>query len=166
MVHNLCIYTDKQYIKLQETPETVPDGETPQTITLVSYEENVDYVKPGDRIEISGIYRAQGVRLNTKMRTTKSVFKTYMDVLSYQIKSQKEGVVIEGQNEENKGHLYNEEKRQKFIELANQENIYQKLVCSLAPSIYENDDVKKGIMCQLFGGSQKNFSQSSKGRFR
>jgi DNA replication licensing factor MCM4 len=45
-------------------------------------------------------------------------------------------------------------------------NIYERLTKSIAPSIWENEDVKKGILCQLFGGSQKDFSQSGKGRFR
>jgi DNA replication licensing factor MCM4 len=28
------------------------------------------------------------------------------------------------------------------------------------------EDVKKGILCQLFGGRVKEFSQTGKGRFR
>jgi len=40
------------------------------------------------------------------------------------------------------------------------------LVDSLAPSIWESNDVKKGILCQLFGGVSKEFSQSGRGRFR
>ena len=34
-------------------------------------------------------------------------------------------------------------------------DIYQKLTASVAPSIWQMDDVKKGILCQLFGGSSK-----------
>jgi len=41
------------------------------------------------------------------------------------------------------------------------------LVRSLAPSIWENEDVKKGILCQLFGGTEKNFDvDNTRGRFR
>ena len=29
IIHNLCQFTDKQYVKLQEQPETVPEGDTP-----------------------------------------------------------------------------------------------------------------------------------------
>lgn len=32
-------------------------------------------------------------------------------------------------------------------------NVYERLVESFAPSIWEMDDVKKGILCQLFGGT-------------
>jgi len=32
LIHNSCMYSDKQHVKLQETPEAVPEGETPQTV--------------------------------------------------------------------------------------------------------------------------------------
>ena len=34
-------------------------------------------------------------------------------------------------------------------------DIYAKLVASLAPSVWQMDDVKRGILCQLFGGTTK-----------
>jgi len=37
MVHNRCTFSDKQHIKLQETPESVPEGETPQTMHIVAH---------------------------------------------------------------------------------------------------------------------------------
>lgn len=49
---------------MQETPEAVPEGETPQTVSLCAYEDLVDYIKPGDRVEVVGIYRALGKRIN------------------------------------------------------------------------------------------------------
>ena len=36
----------------------------------------------------------------------------------------------------------------------------------LAPSIYENDDIKKGILLQLFGGTKKDFQNTGRGKFR
>ena len=35
-----------------------------------------------------------------------------------------------------------------------------------APSIYENDDIKKGILLQLFGGTRKDFTHAGRGKFR
>ena len=34
-------------------------------------------------------------------------------------------------------------------------DIYDKLTASLAPSIWQMEDVKKGVLCQLFGGTTK-----------
>ena len=39
---------------MQETPESIPEGETPHTVTLACYDELVDVAKPGDRVEITG----------------------------------------------------------------------------------------------------------------
>ena len=45
----MSIFSDKQHVKVQETPESVPEGETPQTIHLCAYEDLVDHVRPGDK---------------------------------------------------------------------------------------------------------------------
>jgi len=45
-------------------------------------------------------------------------------------------------------------------------DIYEQLTRSLAPSIWELDDVKKGILSQLFGGTNKEFKSTSGARFR
>jgi len=83
LIHNQCMFSDKQHIKMQETPEAVPEGETPQTLQMCAYEDLVDHVKPGDRVEVVGIYRAHGIRLNSTMRTLKNVYKTYIDVIGF-----------------------------------------------------------------------------------
>ena len=33
--------------------------------------------------------------------------------------------------------------------------IYERLAASIAPSIWQLEDVKKGVLCQLFGGVSK-----------
>ena len=40
------------------------------------------------------------------------------------------------------------------------------LLNPVAPSIYENEDIKKGILCQLFGGANKDFADTGRGKFR
>lgn len=49
-------------------------------------------------------------------------------------------------------------------EMAQDPAIYAKLAASLAPSVYEMEDVKKGLLLQLFGGC--NFDLGSEGRKR
>ena len=55
--------------------------------------------------------------------------------------------------------------KEQVLELSKDDQVYERLTRALAPNIYEHDDVKKGIL-QLFGGANKNFKQSGKGRFR
>ena len=83
MIHNFCMFNDKQHVKMQETPDTVPDGATPQTVHLCAYEDMVDFVKPGDRVDVVGIYRAQGKRMSSETRMLKNVYFTYIDVIAY-----------------------------------------------------------------------------------
>ncbi len=40
-------------------------------------------------------------------------------------------------------------------DLSKDPQIYKRLVASIAPNVWEMDDVKKGLMVQLFGGSGK-----------
>lgn len=39
--------------------------------------------------------------------------------------------------------------------LAREPDIYEKLTASVAPGIWQLDDIKKGLLCQLFGGTTK-----------
>lgn len=191
MMHNLCMFSDKQHIKMQETPESVPEGETPQTLHMCAYEDLVDYVKPGDRVEVVGIYRAIGCRVNAGMRILKNIYRTYVDVIGY-VKTDKRRYENDYQepaaakqddqdmeaeeplddeeqdqglnNEHDAG--FSEEQIKKFKELSQNPNLYDMLIDALAPSIWEAHDVKKGILCQLFGGCSKTFNASGRGRFR
>src|SRR5260370_12358291 len=58
LVHNRCEFADRQVIRLQETPDAVPDGQTPHTVSLSVYDELVDVAKPGDRLVVTGIFRS------------------------------------------------------------------------------------------------------------
>lgn len=61
---------------------------------------------------------------------------------------------------------FTEKDIEEFKEFAKKPRAYERLCEVFAPSIWENDDVKKGVLCQLFGGANKSFSQSGRGRFR
>jgi len=89
---------------MQETPETVPEGETPYTIHVCAYEDLVDYVKPGDRIEVIGIYKAMGVRVDSAKRTLKNVYRTYIDVINY-IKTDQKRLNVNTNEEKNKEEM-------------------------------------------------------------
>jgi len=162
LVHNRSIFNDKQHVKLQETPDTMPEGETPLNVHLCCYDELVDHIKPGDRVEVVGIFRAQGIRLNPKQRTTRSIYRTYVDVVSFEKSKNKEFNLIE----EGQEIAISDEMRREIENLSKNPDIYNLLVDSLAPSIWENDDVKKGLLLQLFGGVNKDFATSGRGRFR
>ena len=82
ILHNMCQFTDKQYIKLQELPELVAEGESPSSLTAISYDCNVDKYRPGDRLELIGIYRAHGAKVDKYKGSLRALFNTYLDVIS------------------------------------------------------------------------------------
>ena len=69
--------------------EDMPAGQTPHTVVVFAHGDMVDKVMPGDRVTISGIYRAQPLRPNPKMRNVKAVYKTHIDVVHYRKLDQK-----------------------------------------------------------------------------
>ncbi|KAF4967869.1 hypothetical protein FSARC_4668 [Fusarium sarcochroum] len=179
IVHNRCSFEDKQVIKLQETPDAVPAGQTPHSVSVCVYNELVDFCKAGDRVELTGIFRVSPVRVNPRQRALKSVHKTYVDVLHIQkvdkkrmgadpstlgIAGEEESETVENGIEETRRISIEDE--QKIRETAARDDIYDLLARSLAPSIYEMDDVKKGILLQLFGGTNKSFQKGGSPKYR
>lgn len=161
LVHNLCVFTDKQYIKLQELPENIPDGTTPSEVTLILYDDMVDMVRPGDKIEVVGIFRAQPVRASINKRIYRSVFRSYMDVVSLVSVSKKNGNEIIDKDELDKKNFTTSQIAH-LQALSKNKDLYNMLVRSFAPSIYENEDVKKGLLCQLFAGTPKRTTGGNK----
>lgn len=174
IVHNRSGFGDKQVIKLQETPDSVPAGQTPHSVSICAYDELVDFCKAGDRVKITGIFRCSPVRVNPRQRTLKSVFKTYVDVLHIQ-KTDKKRMGIDASTVDGEEQMYGdveetrkitEEEEEKIKATAARPDIYELLSRSLAPSIFEMDDVKKGILLQLFGGTNKSFEKGGSPKYR
>ncbi|CAL1709698.1 unnamed protein product [Somion occarium] len=184
LVHNRCEFADRQVIRLQETPDAVPDGQTPHTVSLSVYDELVDVSKPGDRLVATGIYRSVPVRINPRQRTLKSLFKTFLDVVHIRLGTDDQlgfdkstrpaggdripGVGgVGGFEDEEDDNAADREQRltkqaqieAKLKDLSRRPDIYELLARSLAPSIWALEDVKKGILLQLFGGTNKSIAR-------
>jgi len=156
IVHNRSAFSDKQLVRLQETPDEVPAGQTPASVLTFCYDDLVDSVQPGDKVEVTGVLRAQSARVHPKISKVKSVYKTYVDVIHYrkitgmENDKTKEDLMKSGGG---KGQWTSARIRE-LEALSRDPAIYEKLTASLAPSIWELDNIKKGILCMLFGGNQ------------
>jgi DNA replication licensing factor MCM4 len=176
IVHNRCVFSNKQVIKLQETPDRVPDGQTPHSVSLCVYDDLVDVCKAGDRVEITGVFKCNQVRINPRQRSVKNIFKTYIDcVFIKKVDKRRMGIDISTLEEElseqasggkEEVRKVSAEEEAKIIETGARPDVYDLLSRSLAPSIYEMDDVKKGILLQLFGGTNKSFEKGGSPKYR
>jgi len=184
IIHNDCKFTDRQVLKLQETPELVPDGETPQNVAIVVFDDLVNQVRPGDRVQVTGIYRAAPVQRIRNWRMCSSVYRTYVDAIALEYAKRAEAPIMDTtvltqelpklSEERDLDPAHNSEDdirwNRRIRELGAEtddtgnQTIVGKLINSFAPSIFEEDEVKKGLLCQLFGGTAKPVS--SKGRCR
>jgi DNA replication licensing factor MCM4 len=62
--------------------------------------------------------------------------------------------------------IYKEDIKKEVEKLKKNPNIYDILINSFAPSIWENETVKRGLLLQLFGGVNKDFTKFGQGKFR
>lgn len=176
IVHNRSGFANKQVIKLQETPDSVPDGQTPHSVSLCVYDELVDVCKAGDRVEVTGLFKCNQVRINPRQRTVKNIFKTYIDCMHIQkVDKRRVGIdtstIEEELAEQAAGGIeetrkVSEEEEAKIKATSVRSDVYELLSRSLAPSVFEMEDVKKGILLQLFGGTNKSFQKGGSPKYR
>ncbi|GAM17420.1 hypothetical protein SAMD00019534_005950 [Acytostelium subglobosum LB1] len=174
LVHNRCTFGEKQFVKLQETPDAIPEGETPHTVSMFIHSELIDIGKPGDRVEITGVFKANPSKSSATTQYLRAIYKTYIDVVH--IKKIEKVRNDEGGNGSVESNLQlmeslddveiTLEREKELKELSQRSDIYDLVTRSLAPSIWELEDIKKGILCQLFGGSNKNFQEEGGNRIR
>ncbi|MFH4981295.1 hypothetical protein AB6A40_008004 [Gnathostoma spinigerum] len=160
LIHNRSIFMDKQIIKLQESPDDMPAGQTPHTVTLFAHGNLVETVQPGDRIAVTGIYRAMPIRVNPRMRNLNSVYRTNIDVLHFRKTDQGRLHQLED------GTHLTDERIAMILNLSKKPDVVERLSLAIAPSIFEHDDIKKGILCLLFGGTRKDDESGNRTKLR
>jgi replicative DNA helicase Mcm len=135
-------FINSQELRMQERPEDLPPGQLPRAIDVKLFEDLVDIARPGDRISLTGIVRAEQEILSrgTRLRT----FDLFLDANFLDI-SGKESEIVE---------ITAEEEAQ-ILEMAKDPWIHRKLLSSLAPSIYGYEAIKESILYLLFGAVHK-----------
>ncbi|GKB63043.1 DNA replication licensing factor MCM4, partial [Tanacetum coccineum] len=78
-INEPTMLVDKQIVRFQETPDEIPEGGTPLTMSLLMHDKLVNAAKPGDRVEITRIYKAMIIHVGQTQRTVKSLFKSRMN---------------------------------------------------------------------------------------
>ncbi|KAJ1512852.1 hypothetical protein HMI56_003436 [Coelomomyces lativittatus] len=157
--HQRCTFASKQVCKLQETPDMLPEGQTPHALALNVYDDWVDTMKPGDRVWVTGIYRSMPIRVQPNKRTLQPVFRTFLDVVHvtaldpHRIARTVHASELMAEKCEVDSSVVTAEEEAQILEMSKRPDVYTYLARSLAPSLFEMEDAKKGALLQLFGGA-------------
>ncbi|MGV8085174.1 MAG: minichromosome maintenance protein MCM [Candidatus Bilamarchaeum sp.] len=134
-------FVDMQRAEVQELLERVKGGAPAARIELLLEEDLVNSFAPGENIIVAGMLRLKPP-LKTRQKQ-EMVYARYVECNSIQsLKRDFEEIVI------------TKEEETVLREHARDPKIVDKIIASIAPSIYGHYEVKKAIALQLFGGTR------------
>jgi len=134
-------YINYQILRVQELPEELPPGQLPRQLDIRLYGDTVDIARPGDRVIVTGVLKAEeefSLR-GGRLRTFNALLEgNHVEVLG----KAPEDVIIEKTDE------------LKFRELARRPDWVNMLVSSFSPSIYGHNSLKEAILLLIVGAPQ------------
>ncbi|QCW04702.1 LAGLIDADG family homing endonuclease [Natrinema pallidum] len=141
-------FVDSQKLRVQESPEGLRGGETPQALDINIEDDITGEVTPGDHVSATGVLRLEQ---QGDQQEKSPVFDFYMEGMSVEIdEEQFEDMDITGED------------KAEIVRLSSSEDIYEKMVASIAPSIYGYDQEKLSMILQLFSGVTKQLPDGSR----
>ena len=137
LVVESTIFRDWQSLRIQDPPERLRGGRMPQGLDAIARDDLVGAVVPGNHAILTGVLNI----LQTKRGDAKlTVFRQLLDINAIEILQK--GV------EETE---LTPEDEAKIKELAKDPWLRQKIIRSIAPSVYGHEGIKEGVALQLFG---------------
>lgn len=137
-------YRNYQRVNLQERPGSVPPGRVPRTKEVVLLDDLVDIARPGEEVEVTGIF-CHSYDYYLTQRSGFPVFQTYVSANH-----------VRRKEDASSASNLSESDRKQILDLASDPNIGKRIVQSLAPSIYGHEHVKMALAMALFGAVPKN----------
>ena len=146
------IMTDTQIVTVEENPESREGSEQPQNLSVRLEGDLVDpdfqkKIIPGNVVHITGVLRERPMKKDSKK------YDIYMEANN-----------VEPTEQEFEQIELGEEEEQKIEDMANDPEIFERIVDSIAPSIFGHREIKKAIALQLFGGVKKGRDDGVKSR--
>ena len=146
--HDQSEFVDSQKIRVQESPEGLRGGETPQSIDVNLEDDATGQVTAGDHVTVVGVLHIDQV---TQGNDKTNVFELYMD-----------GVTVEVEDEEFEDMDITEADVREIVELSNETDLFEQMIGSIAPAIYGYEEEKLAMVLQLFSGVTKHLPDGSR----
>jgi len=138
---------DAQGIVLEEASENLEGGEQPKRINVLLTDDLVSPLSekksaPGSKVQVMGIVKEVPIISKSGAKSTR--FDLMIDANYLQPTDDTFYEVV-----------ISEEEEKEILEIANDPKGYDKLVNSIAPSIYGYEKIKESLLLQLMGGVRK-----------
>ena len=144
--YGISKFRDHQTILLQEPPERTPLGQLPRSVEVVLEGDLVDKVKPGDRIQVNGVFKCISTMGTSSSGTVRTVLiGTNVQIINNDIQQSE----------------FTGEDLRKIRELSRKKDVFEILANSIAPGIYGHQDIKKALVLQLLGGNETNLEDGT-----
>nr|ANM86134.1 DNA replication licensing factor MCM2 [Stygiella incarcerata] len=140
------MYRNFQKITLQESPGSVLPGRLPRAKEVILTNDLIDSVRPGEEIDLVGILRNN----YDPVLNARHGFPVFSTVIEANYVSKRQDVDIVGASQ------LTEEDRKHIQELSKDPRVAERIIQSMAPSIYGHDDIKEALALALFAGEAKN----------
>ncbi|KAA8494300.1 DNA replication licensing factor mcm2 [Porphyridium purpureum] len=137
------IFGNYQKLTLQEAPGSVPAGRLPRYKDVIMTGDLIDMARPGDEIEVTGIFQ-HNVDISANIKNGFPVFSTGIHA-NHVRKMEDAHADIE----------LSDEDMNELRTLAADPRIAERIVASIAPSIYGHRDIKTAVAHALFSGVSK-----------
>ncbi|WP_394740643.1 LAGLIDADG family homing endonuclease [Natronococcus roseus] len=141
-------FVDSQKLRIQESPEGLRGGETPQSLDVHVEDDITGEVTPGDHVSTTGVLRLEQ---QGDGQDKSPVFDFYM-----------EGMSVDIDEEQFEDMDITEEDKAEIVRLSSSDDIYEQMVGSIAPSIYGYEQEKLAMILQLFSGVTKQLPDGSR----
>ena len=150
-------FSNMQLIRLQELPEDLPPGQLPHYSDVILKHDLVDNARPGDRIILTGIVRAEQdnesknallYRIRLDANNIEFIYDRFGDT---ELRSSERFVITKD----------DEKQIRRF---AMQDNAYERLIASMAPHVYGHEIVKESILLLIVGAPQRELGDGTKMR--
>ncbi|KAI0988504.1 hypothetical protein GJ496_010739 [Pomphorhynchus laevis] len=138
------IYQNYQRVSMQESPGKIPPGRLPRSKDIILLGDLCDFCKPGDDIQVTGIYR-HNFEGSLNVQTGFPIFATIIQA-NYITKLDTK-LDVSNLTEEDVFEL---------LKLSREKDIGERIFASIAPSIYNHENVKRAIALAMLGGEPKN----------
>merc|ERR1719187_303357 len=141
-----------QRITIQESPGKVSAGRLPRSKDFILLGDLCDNCKPGDEVEVTGVY-SNNYDGSLNIHQGFPVFATV--VMANHVVRKDDADATKSMTDDDVKAI---------LALSKDERIGERIIASIAPSVFGHEDIKRGLALALFGGCSKNPGEKHKVR--